>query len=118
MSNATATRKPRQRRQKPARFCNVARTGNTAVLTLREKYAKGDKIDTYALDVILSEVGGRGVELVKPNGTRYHVLLHGRLSACSCPGFERWGWRVDENGKPYACKHVDATLALENAKRL
>jgi hypothetical protein len=117
MSNATATRPARQRR-KLARFCNVVRKGDSAVLTLREKHAKGDRIDTYALDVILSECGGRGLELTKPDGTRYHLHLLGRLSACSCPGFERWGWRVDADGKPYACKHVDAALALETAGRL
>ena len=76
-----------------------------AVLTLRQVAPKGkETVDTYALEVLLSEMGGRGVELTKDDGTTYHVLLNGpAASTCDCKGFTSHGH----------CKHCESLRALE-----
>lgn len=107
-------RQPRKPRPKPVRFTKISRTGDVAVLLIREKHAKKpDTIDTYALECFPSEMGGRGLELLKPDGTVYHVRLDGKQSDCSCPGFESHGWHKGPDGEMVACKHVMSTLALE-----
>src|SRR6266542_3775295 len=110
MTNATQTKPSRQRR-KPARFCKLTRQGEDVVLLIREHYPrKGDVLDTYAAEVFPSQMGERGIELTKSDGTVYHVNLDGRASTCDCPGFENHGWHADANGEPTACKHVMALL--------
>ncbi len=55
------------------------------------------------------EVGDRAFSLTKPDGTVYDVLLNDFDSTCECLGFLRYG-------RP--CKHISATQALVDAKRL
>ena len=117
MKESTTAKAPRQRK-KPERFVNVCRVGDIAVLVLRETHPKGDQIDTYTLEMFPSEIGGRGLELTKPDGMRYHVNLNGEASTCTCPGFEQHGWHPGPDGEPVACKHVMALLGLEQAGRL
>src|SRR5262249_60748654 len=99
--------------------CTVAGRGQDVVLSIRRRYPrKGAVLDTYTAESFLSEMGGRGIELTKPDGTVYHVNLSGLDSTCSCPGFEKHGWHTDENGEPTACKHVMALLKLQQLGKL
>jgi SWIM zinc finger len=111
-----ATRKPRCKE----RFCNIHREAGGDFLTIREVFArKPDVFDVYKAEAFLSEMGGRGIELTKPDGTRYHVNLNGKASTCSCPGFESHGWHIDRaTGELVACKHIMALLSLEQAGKL
>jgi hypothetical protein len=103
MSEATAVRKPRQRR-KQQRFCKVVRGENgVRTLTLRV----GKQTDAYDLHEIKADYG-RGFELTKADGTVYHANLDGRASACDCKGHCKHGH----------CKHVDSLTALEAAGKL
>ena len=101
-------------RNKPARTCRISREqgGDFLVLkTVRPRSA--DVFDLYRVEAFLSELGGRGLELTKSSGTRYHVNLNGKASTCSCPGFESHGWHIDRaTGELVACKHVMALLKL------
>ena len=117
VATAPKTRKPRSR---PQRFARLSSDGPVAVLTIRQVSARGkETVEAYALDCFPSEMGGRGLELTKPDGTRYHVRLDGQLSECSCPGFESYGWHEDKaTGELISCKHVLAALALEKAGKL
>ena len=111
MSETTAAQAPRQRK-KPARFCRLTHTGGKAVLVIRQPRPRaGDVVDTYAVEVFPSHEGGRGVELTKHDGTRYHVHLDGGASHCECLGWLRWGHRAP-------CRHVASLLALQRAGRL
>jgi SWIM zinc finger len=117
--NETTTAKPPRQRKNPERFVNLCPVGDIAVLVLRESHPKGDQIDTYTLEFFPSEIGGRGFELTKPDGTRYHVNLIGKASTCTCPGFEHHGWHIDRaTGELVACKHIMSLLGLEQAGRL
>src|SRR5262249_39634601 len=99
--------------------CRCLGEGENVVLVIRQRYPrKSDVLDTYAAESFLSEMGGRGIELTKPDGTVYHVNLSGTDSTCSCPGFENHGWHADENGQPTACKHVMALLKLQKLGKL
>jgi hypothetical protein len=124
MTETTATRPARQRQtRKPRckeRFCNLHREPGGDFLTIREVFARTpDVFDLYRAEAFLSEIGGRGIELTKPCGTRYHVNLNGKASACSCRGFESHGWHIDRaTGEVVACKHVMALLKLEQAGKL
>ena len=111
------TRKPRPR---PQRFARISRNGPVSVLTIRQVSARGkETIDTYAVEPIPSEMGGRGLALTKPDGVVYNVELNGQLSTCDCPGFESHGWHQDrDTGEMVACKHCMAALALEKAGKL
>ena len=118
MTNATAKPTPRQRK-KPARFCKLVRQGQDVVLVIRQRYLrKGDVLDTYGAEAFPSQMGERGIELTKPDGTVYHVNLDSRASTCDCPGSEQHGWHADQNGEQTACKHVMALLALQQRGRL
>ena len=116
MSNATATCAPRQRK-KPARFCRLLKTGGQAVLVIRQKFPRSEKVDAYTLEGIPSDFG-RGLLLHKPDGTSYAVNLSGTDSTCDCPGFENHGWHKGPDGELTACKHVCSLLALQRAGRL
>jgi hypothetical protein len=107
-------------RSKSARFCKIARVGDAAILVIRQSYPrKLDILDTYTVEAFPSDCGGRGVELTKVDGTRYHVNLNGKASTCSCPGFESHGWHIDRaTGEPTACKHIMALLKLEQNGKL
>jgi len=126
MSTVTVSapaRKVRKPRPKPARFCKITRDPSGFgfdVLTIRQPRPKSaDLLDCYAVECFPSEMGGRGLELTKPDGTVYHVRLDGKLSECSCPGFESHGWHIDRaTGEWVACKHVMALLALAAAELL
>ena len=122
MSETTTKPAPRQRKKpvrKPERFCKLVRQGENVVLTIRQRYPrKGDVLDTYTAEAFPSEMGGRGIELTKPDGAVYHVRLDGTDSECSCKGFEEHGWHADDNGEPTACKHVMALLALQQRGKL
>src|SRR4051794_1371984 len=118
MSETTATRTPRQRK-KLERFCKLVRYGKDVVLVIRQRYPrKGDVLDTYAAEAFPSQMGERGIQLTKPDGTVYHANLDGRASTCDCPGFEKHGWHADQNGEPTACKHVMALLKLQSLGKL
>ena len=118
MSNATPTRTPRQRK-KLERFCKLVRYGKDVVLVIRQRYPrKGDVLDTYAAEAFPSQMGERGIELTKGDGTVYHVNLSGSDSTCDCKGFESHGWHADANGEPTACKHVMALLKLQQRGKL
>src|SRR6266567_5232694 len=119
MSETTTVKAPRQPRKKPARFCKLSRDGKDVVLIIRQRYPrKGDVLDTYTAEAFPSEMGGRGIELTKPDGTVYHVRLDGTDSECSCKGFDNHGWHADDNGEPTACKHVMALLKLQQRGKL
>ena len=119
MATVTATPKARKPRPKPARFCRISREKGGDFLVLKiVRPRSADVFDLYRVEAFLSECGGRGLELTKPDGTVYHVELNGKASTCSCPGFESHGWHVGPDGEPTACKHVMALLKLEQAGKL
>src|SRR5262249_28726984 len=103
-------------------FCKLSRNPSGFgydVPTLRQpRPESADRLDYYTVEVFPSQLGGRGVELTKPDGTVYHVNLDGRASTCSCPGFESHGWPKGPEGARTACKHCMALLALQKRGRL
>lgn len=123
MTETTATRPARQRQTRnprcKERFCKLQREPGGDFLSIREVFARTpDAFDLYHVEAFLSEVGGRGLELTKPNSTVYHVNLNGKASTCSCPGFDSHGWHVGPDGEPTACKHIMALLKLEQTGKL
>jgi hypothetical protein len=115
MVNATATRKPRQRR-KPVRTVKLVQApGSTApgapgTLDIRED----GKLTCFWVYPAPADYG-RAFRLEKFEGQCrgeddrvYNVLLHGGQSSCECRGFLRWGH----------CRHVEALTALRNAGKL
>ena len=111
---------PEQKRPKPERFAHVSKVGDVAVLVLRQTFPKkGEVIDSYTLDCFPSDLGGRGLELTKLDGTHYHVELQSKASTCTCKGFESHGWHIDKaTGEVVACKHIMSLLALEAQGKL
>lgn len=101
--HATLPRRPRQRKR-VARFCKLTHAADRSVLTLRV----GKKTSRYVCGPILCQLGGKGVEVRKSDGSSYHVRLDGTDSTCDCLGFEAHG----------RCKHVDSLLALDRAGKL
>src|SRR5262245_42411819 len=101
MSETTQTKAPRQRKS-PVRFCKIVRNPSGFgydMLVIRQPRPKSaDRVDYYTVEAFLSEMGGRGIELTKSDGTVYHVRLDGTDSECSCKGF----------ASHQHCKHVDA----------
>src|SRR3954447_1072190 len=105
MQTVTQTRKPTQRK-KADRACRLAQTDGGPALVIRQTHpTQGVSVDCYFLQSIASEIGGKGVELTKHDGTRYTVRLDGKASTCECKGFCRWSH----------CKHVESLLALQVA---
>ena len=92
MSETTTTRPARQRkpRQAPARFCKIAREAAGDFLLLRTVHPrKPESFDLYRVECFLSEIGGRGIELTKPDGTRYHVEVQGGRQRATAPALNR-----------------------------
>jgi hypothetical protein len=111
MTNAIAKPAPRQRK-KPARFCKIVRNPSGwgyDVLVIRQPRPKSaDLLDTYTVEAFPSQMGERGIELTKGDGTVYHVNLSGTDSTCDCKGFTSHGH----------CKHCESLLALHQRGQL
>ena len=107
MSKITAIRKPRQRKQRE-RFCKIVHQDGKAVLVIRVRLSKTrEQTDAYTLEPIPSDFG-RGLLLLKQDGTSYAVLLSGPDSTCDCKGHTQHGH----------CKHVESLLALQQRGKL
>ena len=74
--------RPRQRK-KPARFRWLLETGGKAVLVIRQKDPRNEKVDAHTPEPIPTDFG-RGLLLHRPGGTCDAVELRGPDSTCDC----------------------------------
>src|SRR5205823_160442 len=94
----TLSQKTKQRQPK-TRTARLTQTAGGPALVIHQRQGRqAVQVDAYFLSQILCQLGGRGFELVKHDGTRYHVRLDGHDSTCECRGFTRWNH----------CKHVES----------
>src|SRR5262249_17081963 len=112
MENATATRKPRQRKPRPSperRIAVVDRDPNGPAVVVRLE--DGRKTDYYSLRPLASDFGhAYEVKKIGPAGFEpgYAVNLDPLGAACDCLGFTHHGH----------CRHVEGIAALRNAGQL
>jgi len=117
MATVTATRSTTQAQtrkpaRKPVRTVRLFRYGDKAVLVINQQFSPSrGQLDTYALESIPSEMGGRGFLLTKEDGSSYCVSLSGADSTCECKGHLQHGHRT-------VCKHLAALTALAAAGKL
>jgi hypothetical protein len=106
--NATATRKPRQRRshQRSVKVLVAPAAGNPLMFV---RITQDGKACYYWISPLASDFG-RGFRFEKPEigGETYDVLLEPTGDSCTCKGHSYGGY----------CKHVDAARALIGAGKL
>jgi hypothetical protein len=114
----------RNRRPRPPRTLSVGKPCNGCFAI---RIAVGKESSSYFVEPLPCDFGRAAFRLVKFDCDRvpgepdaYEVLIHDTRtdSVCPCRGFEKHGWHLDAEGKPTACKHLDALLALVADGRL